>query len=88
MNPWLCIVILSGIAGAMVGAVFDGRKAIFICALIPWFGMLAWLLYHEFSVRYRGGGASMWPVAQLFGGTIAAFIGAVAAAVVRQLRKS
>ena len=69
-----------------MGLAIRGRKAVLIGAVIPWLGLLAWLLYHEFLVPYQGGGASMWPIAQLFGGTVAALVGACAAAAVRFIR--
>jgi hypothetical protein len=86
MNPWIPIVVLSLIAGAVCGFAVRGRLSLLIAALIPWFGVLAWLLYSEYFVPYQGGGASMWPVAQLFAGSAAAAIGLCAAAVVRAIR--
>lgn len=62
-------------AGAICAISFSGKKGAVCAAAVPWFGMLAWLLYREFFVPYSGGGASMWPVAQLFGGTAAAVVG-------------
>jgi hypothetical protein len=48
-----------------------------LAGAIPWSGLLACLLFSEYCLPYRGGGASMWPIAQLFGGTIAAGTGVV-----------
>jgi len=39
---------------------------------------LASLLYQEYFAPHQGGGASMWPIAQLFGGTLAASLGVAA----------
>ena len=83
MNPWTPLVLLSAGAGAFSALAIRGRKAVLIGAVIPWLGLLAWLLYHEFFVPYQGGGASMWPIAQLFGGTVAALTGACSSAAVR-----
>lgn len=52
-----------------------GRLGIVLSGAIPWLGLLAGLLYQEYFVPYQGGGASMWPIAQLFGGTVAAVTG-------------
>lgn len=86
MKIWLTLVLLSALAGTLSGVWLRGRRAILVGAAVPWLGLLIWLLYNEFFVPYQGGGASMWPIAQLFGGTAAAAIGAGAAAVVRALR--
>jgi hypothetical protein len=48
--------------------------------------MLAWLLYNEYFVPDPGGGASMWPIAQLVAGSVAAAVGMLAAAVARAAR--
>jgi len=87
MNPWIPLVLLSAGAGAVSACTIRGRKAVLIGAVIPWLGLLGWLLYHEFFVPYHGGGASMWPIAQLIGGTVAALVGACTAAAVRFMRK-
>lgn len=87
MNPWAPLLALSGVAGVLAAFLFNGGKAIVIGAAIPWFGVLAWLLYSEYFVPYQGGGASMWPIAQLFAGSIAAIVGAAAAALTRRARQ-
>lgn len=68
------------------GLKFRGPKAVLMGAAIPWLGLLAVLLFIECFVPYQGGGASMWPVAQCFGGTVAALTGACSAAFVRFIR--
>ncbi|MBI5612858.1 MAG: hypothetical protein HY942_07325 [Gammaproteobacteria bacterium] len=45
---------------------------------VPWFGLLAWQLYHEYVAPYQGGGASLWIIGQLFAGTIVVAVGIVA----------
>ena len=87
MNPWVPLLALSGVAGVLAAILFKGGKAILIGSAIPWFGLLAWLLYNEYFVPFQGGGASMWPVAQLFGGSIAAAVGAGAALLTRRARQ-
>ena len=87
MNPWLGLAVLSAVAGIGAAFVFKGKLAIVAGAAVPWLGLLGVLLYHEFFVPYQGGGASMWPIAQLVGGTFAAVVGGVTAAIVRRLRR-
>jgi hypothetical protein len=83
MNAWLILGLASLAVGVLAGFVFRGVIAIVVGSIVPWCGLLAVLLYHEYFVPYQGGGASMWPVAQLFGGTFAAIVGGSSAAVVR-----
>ena len=87
MNPWLGLTMLSVAVGVGAAFVAKGKMAIILGAAVPWLGLLGVLLYHEFFVPDQGGGASMWPVAQLVGGTFAAVIGGITAAVVRRLRR-
>ena len=86
MDAWLTLTLLSALAGGLAGVLVKGLKGIVAGAVIPWFGMLAWLLYNEYFVPYQGGGASMWPIAQAVGGSFAAFVGAVSATGVLILR--
>lgn len=79
MNPWIPLVVLSVLAGGIAGLIAQRRSAIIFGATVPWFGLLLILLYHEYIVPYSGGGASMWPIAQLVGGTVAAMIGVLSA---------
>jgi hypothetical protein len=87
-DVWLILGLVSLGVGVVVGLLFRGVKAIVIGAIVPWLGLLACLLYHEYFVPYQGGGASMWPVAQLFGGTFAAAVGGSSAAIVRHFSRS
>jgi hypothetical protein len=83
---WSILIILSVLAGLVCGWILPERRSVVWGAAVPWLGVLAWLLYNEYFVPYRGGGASMWPIAQLLGGTAAALIGTVAASVARAAR--
>jgi hypothetical protein len=71
----LPVVILSAIVGLLCAWLLSGHSGIFFSGAVPWFGMLAWLLHNAYFVSYQGGGASMWPIAQLFAGTVAAASG-------------
>ena len=77
-QAWTILIILSISTGGLFAYYIKGRFGAILSGLIPWLGLLASLLYQEYFVPYQGGGASMWPIAQLFGGTLAAALGAAA----------
>jgi hypothetical protein len=85
MVTWLILISLSAIAGAACAWALSGGFGLFAAGAVPWLGMLGWLLYNEYFVPYQGGGASMWPVAQLLGGTVAAIVGMASCSFVRRL---
>ena len=76
-QAWITIIVPSILFGITLAYFIKGRSGKILAGLIPWLGLLASLLYQEYFVPYQGGGASMWPIAQLFGGTVAAFVGVV-----------
>ncbi len=80
---WSALILPSAIIGAVCGFFVKGGRGLFLGAAIPWFGLLAVLLFYEFCVPYQGGGASMWPIAQLFGGTIVAITGLIVSLVTK-----
>jgi hypothetical protein len=83
MNPWPGILLLSAIVGAVGGLLLHERRAVRVGGAVPWTGVLVWLLYNEvFVPAVPGEGASMWPIALLIAGTIAALVGATVAHVV------
>ncbi|MEM7467725.1 MAG: hypothetical protein AAF387_12695 [Pseudomonadota bacterium] len=77
MNVWLILVGGSAVAGFLTATFLNKSWAIYVAGAVPWFGLLAALLYTEYLTPYKGGGASMWPIAQFFGGTVAAVVGVV-----------
>lgn len=81
---WGGIIVPSLIVGAFCGRFIRSRLSLFVSGAIPWFGFLGVLLYYEYFVPYQGGGASMWPIAQLFGGTVAAGCGMITCQLTRQ----
>ena len=88
MEPWGYIMIPSALVGAFSGCVFRDKKSYFVAGALPWFGLLAILLY---DIYWRHSGhaqaASMWPIAQVLGGTLAAVTGVVACAFVKLVLK-
>ena len=87
MTAWIILIVASAVVGLLVALKLSGAVGVVTAGLVPWLGMLAWLLYNEYFVPYRGGGASMWPIAQLFAGTVAAGIGIASYSVGRRLFK-
>ena len=83
---WTKVIMLSVLAGAVCGWIVPGRRAVVWGAAVPWLGVLAWLLYNEYFVPYHGGGASMWPIAQLIAGSAAAVAGMLTAFLVGSAR--
>ena len=83
---WLSLLGSSAAIGVLSGRFVEGNRGIFLGAAIPWFALLAYLLIAEYVLPYHGGGASMWPIAQLFGGTAAAVAGLIAATIAQEVR--
>ena len=77
MYVWLILIGGSTLIGFLTAALLKKNWAIYIAGAVPWFALLAALLYTEYFITYEGGGASMWLIAQLFGGTVAAVVGVV-----------
>jgi hypothetical protein len=75
MGIWMAIAVISAFVGALCARIDRRWLSLLAGTAIPWFGFLAILLIQEYVLPYRGGGASMWPIAQLFGGTAAALVG-------------
>lgn len=88
MSVWSALILLSALVGGICGFAFPSRRGLVAGAAIPWVGLLACLLYNEYFVPYQGGGASMWPIAQLVGGSVAAVVGVAAAAAARVVKAS
>ena len=88
MEPWGYIMIPSALVGAFSGCLFRDKKSYFVAGALPWFGLFALLLY---DIYWRHSGhaqaASMWPIAQILGGTLAAVTGVVACAFVKLVLK-
>jgi hypothetical protein len=87
VNPWIPIIGLSVLAGVVSALLIKSRANIVVGAAVPWLGVLAWLLYNEYYVPYQGGGASMWPIALIFAGSIAALVGGGVAGFTGMIRR-
>jgi hypothetical protein len=87
MLLWFAILGGSIAVGLVAARLLAGwRAAAWIAGTIAWLLMLAYLLVNEYVLPYRGGGASMWPIAQLFAGTIAAAVAALSCSLARVRR--
>jgi hypothetical protein len=78
---YLIVALLSGVAGVAIARRVRTAMAIVLAGGAAWLGFLGWLLFCEYVLPYQGGGASMWPIALIFGGTFAAFVAGCAAGV-------
>ena len=84
MLTWLALLGLSGLSGLLTALLLEKPWAIYVAAAVPWFGLLLAILFTVYFTPYAGGGATMWPIAQLFGGTIAATTGVLVFLVARK----
>lgn len=72
---WSIILIPSAIWGFFCGLKIKSKYSKILSGAIPWLGLLTALLVTEYLSPYQGSDASMWPIAQLFAGTIMAVVG-------------
>ncbi|MBT5331101.1 MAG: hypothetical protein HOL48_04920 [Porticoccaceae bacterium] len=86
MNLWMMILLPSALVGVCCAFLFQKKWAIFLAGLIPWLGFLAVLLYSVYIQSYDAMDASMWPIAQFFGGNAAAFAGVMGFVATRWFR--
>lgn len=84
MNTWFMLIFLSSLVGLLVARFMQHKLSILVAGALPWLGMLCVLLYSAYFVPYQGSGASMWPIAQLFGGSAAAICGITAFVIARK----
>ena len=88
LNPWIPLIILPVLVGAIASYLLPMKTAIMTGATVPFLGLLAVLLWFEFVQPPASGGASMWPIALLIGGTVVAFVGGFSAWCVSEVRTS
>ena len=77
MAVWLILISSSALIGFLTAIFLNKPWAIYGAGAIPWLLLLAALTYTEYFMPYKGGGASMWLIAQLFGGSVAAITGVI-----------
>lgn len=86
MHIWLILIGASALVGCLTAIYVKKDWAMYVAGAVPWFGLLAAILYIEYFTPYKGGGASMWPIAQFFGGIVAAAIGILSFEAVSKFR--
>ena len=75
MAIWLILIGGSALIGFFVALVVRTWWAVYLAAAIPWFGLLGALLFTVYVLAADDPDASMWLIAQLVGGTVAALVG-------------
>ena len=83
MRVWIILIVGSAFIGFLTAIFLKKSWAVYAAGAIPWFILLTAILFTEYLIPYQGGGASMWPIAQLIGGTVAAVIGVVSFKITR-----
>ena len=83
MRVWIILIVGSAFIGFLTAIFLKKSWAVYAAGAIPWFILLTAILFTEYLMPYQGGGASMWPIAQLIGGTVAAIIGVVSFKITR-----
>lgn len=86
MNLWMALLIPSAVFGAICALVTRNKLGMLIAGLLPWMCVLAALLYSVYVVPFEAMDASMWPIAQFFGGNAAAFSGVMGFVAMRWFR--
>ncbi|WP_303609551.1 hypothetical protein [Gilvimarinus sp. 2_MG-2023] len=80
------LIVPSLLTGAICALISRGFISAILAGALPWLGLLAALIYSVYFTPYEGGGASLWLVAQVVGGTVAAACGFAGFSLVKQLR--
>lgn len=72
---WSIILIPSVVWGVFCAYKIKSKYAKFLAGAVPWLALLIALLFSVYYLPYDEVDASMWPIAQLFAGTIMAVVG-------------
>jgi hypothetical protein len=75
VETWSVLLIGSALIGGLGAWYLRSRRSWLVAIFLPPTLFLAWLLLNEYVLPQGGGGASMWPVAFVIGGTAAALAG-------------
>lgn len=76
----------SALIGGLSAWHLSGVSSWLVASLLSPTLLLGWLLASEYLLPYRGGGASMWPIAFVVGGSAAALMGCCAHVLVRRAK--
>ena len=86
METWFVLLAGSALIGGLSAWYLAGPSSWLVASLLPPSLLLGWLLTIEYLLPYRGGGASMWPIALVVGGTAAALTGCCACVLVKRAK--
>jgi hypothetical protein len=86
VEAWSVLLGGSTLIGGLSAWYLRGASSWVVASLLPPAFFLAWLLGTEYLMPYRGGGASMWPIAFVIGGTAAALTSCCALLLIRWAR--
>ncbi len=78
MTVWVALLGGSALVGVFVALMIRKPWAIYVAGALPWTILLCAILYTEYVLPNDARDASMWPIAQAVGGTIAAVVGVYA----------
>ena len=85
MYVWIALIGGSTLIGVLSAMLIKKNWSIYVAGAVPWFVLLAVLIYTEYFSDWNKGGLGAWVLAQFLGGTIAAAIGVVACIFTRNL---
>ncbi|MDO3385830.1 hypothetical protein QWI17_08275 [Gilvimarinus sp. SDUM040013] len=86
MWVWLLLIVPSFCVGLVCGWISRTPISAIVSAALPWFGLLGALIYTVYFTPHDGGGATMWMVAQVVGGTVAAACGFAGFVLIKQIK--
>jgi hypothetical protein len=73
---WLLLLIPSALVGIICSHFIRRRRiSILLAFFVPWLGFIVYLLYKEYFGPLKDSNVSMWSIAKLFSGAIAALTG-------------
>ena len=85
MYVWIALIGGSTLIGVLSAMLIKKNWSIYVAGAVPWFVLLAVLIYTEYFSDWNKGGLGAWVLAQFLGGTIATAIGVVACIFTRNL---
>ena len=85
MYVWIALIGGSTLIGFLSAMLIKKNWSIYVAGAVPWFVLLAALIYTEYFSGWDKGGLGAWVLAQFLGGTIAAVIGVVSCKLTRNL---
>ena len=85
MYVWIGLIGGSTLIGVLSAILIKKSWSMYVAGAVPWFILLAALIYTEYFSDWEKGGLGNWLLAQFLGGTIAAAIGYTSCKLTRNL---